>query len=55
MATRLRDRVACLILADPAMPLAEVMRTEFQVAHPDESAVKYATHCRVQSAGVARD
>lgn len=31
-----------LILADPAMPLAEVMRTEFQVAHPDEAADEVA-------------
>jgi Mg/Co/Ni transporter MgtE len=27
-----------LILADPSMPLADVMRTEFQKAHPDEAA-----------------
>lgn len=27
-----------LILADPAAPLAEVMRDEFQHAHPDDSA-----------------
>src|SRR5438132_819006 len=27
-----------LILADPSVPLADVMRTEFQTAHPDESA-----------------
>ncbi len=31
-----------LILADPAMPLAEVMRTEFQRAHPDEAADEVA-------------
>jgi Mg/Co/Ni transporter MgtE len=31
-----------LILADPAMPLAEVMRTEFQMAHPDEAADEVA-------------
>jgi CBS domain-containing protein len=31
-----------LILADPAMPLAEVMRTEFQRAHPDEPAGEVA-------------
>jgi magnesium transporter len=31
-----------LILADPAMPLAEVMRTEFQRAHPDEAAGEVA-------------
>jgi CBS domain-containing protein len=31
-----------LILADPAMPLAEVMRTEFQIAHPDEAANEVA-------------
>ena len=31
-----------LILADPAMPLADVMRTEFQTAHPDESAGEVA-------------
>ena len=31
-----------LILADPAMPLAEVMRTEFQTAHPDEAADEVA-------------
>src|SRR6266536_1581739 len=31
-----------LILADPSMPLAEVMRTEFQTAHPDEPANEVA-------------
>src|SRR6266581_689223 len=31
-----------LILADPAMPLAEVMRTDFQTAHPDEPANEVA-------------
>jgi Mg/Co/Ni transporter MgtE len=31
-----------LILADPEMPLAEVMRTEFQKAHPDETAAEVA-------------
>jgi CBS domain-containing protein len=31
-----------LILAEPAMPLAEVMRTEFQSAHPDEAAAEVA-------------
>lgn len=31
-----------LILADPAMPLADVMRTEFQRAHPDETASEVA-------------
>jgi CBS domain-containing protein len=31
-----------LILADPAMPLAKVMRTEFQRAHPDEAAGEVA-------------
>jgi CBS domain-containing protein/sporulation protein YlmC with PRC-barrel domain len=31
-----------LILSDPALPLAEVMRTEFQLAHPDEPAVEVA-------------
>src|SRR6476660_4704849 len=31
-----------LILADPAMPLAEVMRTEFQMANPDEAAAEVA-------------
>jgi Mg/Co/Ni transporter MgtE len=31
-----------LILADPSMPLAEVMRTEFQMAHPDEAADEVA-------------
>ncbi len=31
-----------LILADPAVPLDEVMRSEFQKAHPDESANEVA-------------
>jgi Mg/Co/Ni transporter MgtE len=31
-----------LILADPSVPLAEVMRTEFQTAHPDEAANEVA-------------
>jgi Mg/Co/Ni transporter MgtE len=31
-----------LILADPSVPLEEVMRTEFQNAHPDESANEVA-------------
>jgi Mg/Co/Ni transporter MgtE len=31
-----------LILADPAVPLADVMRTEFQFAHPDEPADEVA-------------
>ncbi|HEU4794096.1 MAG TPA: CBS domain-containing protein [Pyrinomonadaceae bacterium] len=31
-----------LILADPSMPLAEVMRTEFQQAHPQEPAHEVA-------------
>ena len=31
-----------LILADPAAPLAEVMRTKFQTAHPDEPAKEVA-------------
>jgi Mg/Co/Ni transporter MgtE len=31
-----------LILADPAAPLADVMRTEFQFAHPDEPADEVA-------------
>jgi magnesium transporter len=31
-----------LILADPAVPLDEVMRTEFQKAHPDEPAKEVA-------------
>src|SRR6185503_14306916 len=31
-----------LILADPSVPLAEVMRTEFQKAHPDEAADEVA-------------
>jgi Mg/Co/Ni transporter MgtE len=31
-----------LILADPSVPLAEVMRTEFQTAHPDEAAHEVA-------------
>ena len=31
-----------LILADPSVPLEEVMRTEFQKAHPDESANEVA-------------
>ena len=31
-----------LILADPSVPLADVMRTEFQLAHPDEAADEVA-------------
>jgi len=31
-----------LILADPSAPLAEVMRTKFQTAHPDEPAKEVA-------------
>ena len=31
-----------LILADPSVPLADVMRTEFQAAHPDEPANEVA-------------
>ena len=31
-----------LILADTSAPLAEVMRTEFQTAHPDEAADEVA-------------
>ncbi len=31
-----------LILADPSAPLADVMRTEFQMAHPDETAGEVA-------------
>ena len=31
-----------LILADPSVPLEEVMRTEFQTAHPDEPAKEVA-------------
>ena len=31
-----------LILADPSVPLADVMRTEFQTAHPDEPANEVA-------------
>lgn len=31
-----------LILADPAVPLDEVMRSEFQTAHPDETAQEVA-------------
>jgi Mg/Co/Ni transporter MgtE len=31
-----------LILADPAMPLEEAMRTEFQKAGPDETATEVA-------------
>src|SRR6266446_5192120 len=31
-----------LILADPSVPLAEVMRTKFQTAHPDEPAKEVA-------------
>ncbi len=31
-----------LILADPSVPLADVMRTEFQMAHPDEPANEVA-------------
>ena len=31
-----------LILADPSAPLAEVMRAEFQRAHPDDSASEVA-------------
>lgn len=31
-----------LILADPAVPLAEVMRTEYQTAHPDDPAKETA-------------
>jgi Mg/Co/Ni transporter MgtE len=31
-----------LILADPSVPLADMMRTEFQTAHPDEAAKEVA-------------
>ncbi|HXM35351.1 MAG TPA: CBS domain-containing protein, partial [Pyrinomonadaceae bacterium] len=31
-----------LILADPSAPLNEVMRSEFQMAHPDDSATAVA-------------
>ena len=31
-----------LILADPSAPLAEVMRAEFQRAHPDDPATEVA-------------
>jgi magnesium transporter len=31
-----------LILADPSMPLEDAMRTEFQMAHPDEPAKEVA-------------
>jgi magnesium transporter len=31
-----------LILSDPAAPLADVMRTEFQMAHPDDTATEAA-------------
>jgi len=31
-----------LILANPAAPLAEVMRSEYQAAHPDDAATEAA-------------